>query len=192
MAPYEALYGRKCRSPIHWEEVGERATIRPQMFQHSAEMVAMIRERMKTAQSRLKRYADQRRQNLEFAVGDHVFVKIAPMKRVVRFGKKVKLSRRFIGPFEILEKVGAFAYRVVLPLNLRGQQCLPLIDVPQFTPNLSYEENPTQILGRHEKRLRNKMIKMVKVKWLNHSEEEATWNAESEMRIRYHELFGAS
>ncbi|XP_073017847.1 uncharacterized protein [Primulina eburnea] len=153
-------------------------------------MVSKTRDRMKTAQSRQKSYAGQRRQNLEFTVGDHVFVKIAPMKGVIRFDKKGKLSPKFIRPFEILERVGALVYRVALPPNLAGvHNVLHLsllskymsnpshvlnFEPLQLTPNLSYEERPTQILDNQETMLRNKVIKMVKVKWLIHSEEEAT------------------
>ena len=110
MAPFEALYGRKCRSPIHWDEVGERRDIGPDVIEETTELVVKIRDRMKTAQSRQKSYADKRRRDLEFAVGDHVFVKIAPMKGVMRFGKKGKLSPRFIGAFKILQRIGTLAY----------------------------------------------------------------------------------
>ncbi|XP_073057265.1 uncharacterized protein [Primulina eburnea] len=150
---------------------------------------------------------DQRRRDLELAVGDHVFIKIEPMKGVMRFGKKGKLSPRFIRPFEILERLEALAYRVALPPKLAGVHNVFHISMLrkhmsnpshflnfeplQFSPNLSYEERPTQILGRQERNLRNKVIKMVKVKWLNHSEEEATGEIESEMKSRYPELFGA-
>ncbi|XP_073017877.1 uncharacterized protein [Primulina eburnea] len=162
---------------------------------------------MRTAQSRQKSYADQRRRDLEFAVGDHVFVKVAPMKGVMRFRKKGKLSPRFIGPFEILGRFGTLAYRVVLPPNLGGvhnvfhvsmlrkyisNPSYVLNYVPlQLTPHLSFEEKPTQIMDRQENRLWNKVIQMVKVKikWLNHSEEEATWGTETEMRSRYPDLF---
>ncbi|XP_073051272.1 uncharacterized protein [Primulina eburnea] len=89
MAPYEALYGRKCRSPLYWEEVGERKMLGPELVQQTADVVALIQERMKTAQSRQKSYADVRRRPLAFEVGDHVFIKIAPLKGVMRFGKKV-------------------------------------------------------------------------------------------------------
>ncbi|XP_075494739.1 uncharacterized protein LOC142532304 [Primulina tabacum] len=161
---------------------------------------------MRNAQSRQKSYADKRRRDLEFAVGDHVFVKVAPMKGVMRFGKKGKLSPRFIGPFEILDRVGTLAYRVALPPNLAGVHNVFHVSMLrkymanpshvlnfeplQLTPNLSYEERPVQILDRQEKKLRNKLVKRVKVKWLNHSEEEATWESEPEMRDRYPKLFG--
>ncbi|XP_073291045.1 uncharacterized protein [Primulina huaijiensis] len=164
---------------------------------------------MKTAQSRQKSYADKIRRDLKFAVGDHVFVKkIAPMKGVMRFGKKDKLIPRFIGQFEILDRVGALAYRVALPPNLAGFHNIFQVSMLckymsnslhalnfeplQLTPNLSYEERSTQIFSRHERKLRNKVIKMVKVKLLNNSEEEATWETEIDMKSRYPKLFGES
>ncbi|XP_073317280.1 uncharacterized protein [Primulina huaijiensis] len=180
MAQYEALYGRKYILPIHWDEVGESITLGPEIIQHTAEMVAKIRDRMKTSHSRQKSYVDERRRDLEFAVGDHVFIKIATMKDVMRFGKKGKLSLRFIAPFEILEIVGSLAYRVAVPPNLaRVHKVIHIsmlckymsnpshvlkFEPLQLKPNMSYEEKPTQILVRQERRLWNKVIKMVKVK----------------------------
>ncbi|XP_073277686.1 uncharacterized protein [Primulina huaijiensis] len=92
MAPYETLYGRKCRSLVYWEEVGERSQLGPDIVSQTTELVVKMQDRIKTAQSRQKSYADKRRRNFEFAVGDHVFVKVASMKGVMRFGKKSKLS----------------------------------------------------------------------------------------------------
>ena len=112
MAPYELLYGRRCRSPLHWDEVGERQLLGPEAVRQAQEAVTLIRQRMLAAQSRQKSYADTKRRDVEFQVGDQVFLKISPMKGVKRFGKKGKLSPRFIGPFEILDKVGAVAYRL--------------------------------------------------------------------------------
>ena len=88
MAPYEALYGRKCRSPLYWDEVGEKQLLGPEIVQDTKDKVALIRKIMLTAQSRQKSYADQRRRLLEFEVGDQVFLKVSPMKGVIRFGKK--------------------------------------------------------------------------------------------------------
>lgn len=152
----------------------------PEIVTQTAEVVEKIRERMKTAQSRQKSYADKRRKDLEFAVGDAVFVKIAPMKGVMRFGKRGKLSPRFIGPFEILERVGTLAYRVALPPRLSSvhnvfhvSMLRKYISNPthvlsyemlDLTPELSYEERPIQILDRQERRLRNKTIQMIKVR----------------------------
>ncbi|KZV19319.1 hypothetical protein F511_27818 [Dorcoceras hygrometricum] len=86
MDPYEALYGRKFRSPIHWDDVSERTEIEPDIIEQTAEAIKRIRDRMKTAQSRQKSYADSHRPDLNFEVGDHVFLKVAPMKGVMRFG----------------------------------------------------------------------------------------------------------
>jgi hypothetical protein len=101
MAPYEALYGRKCRSPLYWDEVGERQLLGPEIVQGTKDKIALIRKRMLTAQSRQKSYADRRRHNLEFEIGDQVFLKVSPMKGVLRFGKKGKLSPRYVGLFEV-------------------------------------------------------------------------------------------
>ena len=118
MAPYEALNGRPCRSPICGTEVGESSTTGPDLIRDTTEKVDLIQKRLLTAQSRHKSYADKRRQPLEFEVGDHIFLKVMPKRGVVRFVKQGKLSSRFIGPFEILERVGAVAYRLALPPSL--------------------------------------------------------------------------
>ena len=114
MAPYEALYGRPCRSPLCWTEVGESFITGPDLIRDTFEKVSLIRQRLLTTQSRQKRYADVRRRPLEFEVGDQVFLKEMPKREVVRFGKQGKLSPRFIGPFEILERVGTTAYLLAL------------------------------------------------------------------------------
>ena len=106
------LYGRKCRSPIHWDEMGERKYLGPESVQEAAEAIEKIRARMLASQDRQKSYADPKRRNVEFQVGDHVFLRVSPMRGVKRFGKKGKLSPRFVGPFEILERVGQVAYRL--------------------------------------------------------------------------------
>ena len=102
MTPYEALYGRLCRSPLCWTEVGESSITGPDLIRDTSEKVSLIRQRLLTDQSREKSYADVRRRPLEFEVGDHVFLKVMPKRGVVRFGKRGKLSPRFIGPFQIL------------------------------------------------------------------------------------------
>ena len=107
MAPYEALYGRKCRFPVGWFEVGDRQLLGPDMVKDAVDKVKLIRDCMRTAQSRQKSYANNRRRELEFNVGDHVFLKVSPFKGVMRFGKRGKLSPRYIGPFEILRRYGS-------------------------------------------------------------------------------------
>ena len=120
MTPYEALYGRPCRSPICWTEMGESSITGPDLIRDTSEKVSLIRQRPLTAQSRQKSYADIRRRPLEFEVGDHVFLKVMPKRGVARFGKRGKLSPRFIGPFEILERVGTIANRLALPPSMLG------------------------------------------------------------------------
>ncbi|XP_075515504.1 uncharacterized protein LOC142550153 [Primulina tabacum] len=176
----------------------------PELVQQTADVVALIQERMRTAQSRQKSYADVRRRPVAFEVGDHVFIKIAPLKGVMRFGKKGKLSPRYIGTFEILDKIGDRAYRLALPPDLERvhnvfhvsmlRKYLPnpshvlRHESLDLLPNLSYEEMPVQILDRKVKVLRNKEIGLVKVLWRNHVIEEA-WEPEEEMKHRYPNLF---
>ncbi|KAK6164024.1 hypothetical protein DH2020_000888 [Rehmannia glutinosa] len=205
MAPYEALYGRKCRSPVHWDEVGERKLIGTELVQQTAEVVEKIRQRMKTAQSRQKSYADKRRKLLEFAVGDAIFLKVTPMKGVMRFGKKGKLSPRFVGPFEILERIGDLAYRIALPTALSGvhnvfhvsmlkkyipdQSHILSYETIDLRKDLTYEERPMRILDKVEKELRRTKVTLVKVLWRNHAMEEATWEREDEMHVIYPPTF---
>ena len=120
MAPYEALYGKPCRSPICWTEVGESSITSPDLIRDTSEKVSLIRQHLLMAQSRKKSYADVRRRPLEFEVGDHVFLKVMHRRGVVRFDKREKLSPRFIGHFEILESVGTVAYRLALPPSMSG------------------------------------------------------------------------
>ncbi|KAL5550293.1 hypothetical protein UlMin_000469 [Ulmus minor] len=202
----QTLEDMKCRSPIHWDEVGERKLLGPEIVQKTVDIVEKIRQRMKTAQSRQKSYADRRRKPLEFAIGDKVFLKVAPMKGVMRFGKRGKLSPRFVGPFEILERIGDLAYRVALPPAMSGIHNVFHVSIlRKYTPDpshvlsydtldlrqdLTFEELPVKILDREEKELRRKKILLVKVLWRNHEVEEATWEREDEMRAKYPHLFG--
>ncbi|GJX89253.1 putative reverse transcriptase domain-containing protein [Tanacetum coccineum] len=108
-APFEALYGRKCRSPILWAEVEEGQLIGPELVQETTEKISQIKDRLKVACDHQKSYADKRRKPLEFSVGEYVLLKGSPWKGAVRFGKKEKLAPRFIGPFEITERIGPVA-----------------------------------------------------------------------------------
>ena len=205
MSPYEALYGKQCRTPLCWNETGERKLLGPEIVQTTVDKVNIIRARLKAAQDRQKSYADKRRKDLEFEVEDRVFLKLSPWKSVVRFGKQGKLSPRYIGPFEIVERVGPVAYRLDLSEELsrvhnvfhfsmlRKYISDPsyVLEAPEIElrHDLSYEEQPVQILGREENELRNKTISLVKVLWRNHLVEEATWEREDQMRDQYPHLF---
>ncbi|XP_074569515.1 uncharacterized protein LOC141826166 [Curcuma longa] len=186
MAPYEALYGRPCRSPVLWEEVGERQLLGPQSIQQDAELVRVIRRRMSEAQDRQKSYVDHRRRPLEFSVGDHVFLCVSPTKGVKRFGLRGKLAPRYIRPFEILERIGEVAYHLALPPTLASVH--NEVPIP-LQPNASYEEILVQILGHKVRQLWNKTIRLVKVGWQHHTNEEATWELENTIRARYLHLF---
>ena len=160
---------------------------------------------MRTAQSRQKSYADSRRRSLEFEVGDKVFLKVAPMKGVLRFGRKGKLSPRFIGPFEIFERIGPVAYRLALPPSLSTVHNVFHVSVLhkymanpthvieyealEVAEDLSYEEKPLEILDRKVRTLRTRNIVFVKVWWRNQPMEEATWEREDDIKEKYPELF---
>ncbi|KAM6550270.1 hypothetical protein CsatB_000078 [Cannabis sativa] len=183
------------------------AEARPDAVQHTNEAIQKIRARMITAQSRQKSYADLKRRDIEFEVGDHVFLRVTPRKglSVKRFGKRGKLSPRYVGPFQILDRVGSVAYRIALPPSLSGvhnvfhvSQLRKYVSDPSHVlsyetlglqEDLSYNERPVKILDQKDRILRNKTITLVKVLWRNSVVEEATWELESDMREQYPELF---
>ncbi|XP_042974722.1 uncharacterized protein LOC122306360 [Carya illinoinensis] len=139
-APYEVLYGRKCRSPPYWDEVGEKKMLGLDLVQNMQEKVAIIRKRLALAQERQKKYAEHRKKELHFEVGHKLFLQVAPMRGVMRFGKKGKLTPRYIGPFEILEKIGGVAYRLALPLEFSVMH-----DVFNVSMLWKYVHDPTHV-----------------------------------------------
>ena len=205
MAPYEALYGRKCRSPICWTEVSERAVIGPDIVDETTQKIEMIREKLLTAQSRQKSYADKRRRPLEFEEGDHVFLKVSPMTGVGRSIRAKKLSPRYMGPFDVIEKVGEVSYRIALPPQLsRLHDVFHVSQLKKYHPdpshvvepeeveledNMTYRVEPERILDVKDKQLRNKTIRLVKVFWRGMTPGDATWEAEEQMREKYPQLF---
>jgi hypothetical protein len=205
MAPYEALYGRRCRTPVCWNEVGERKMMGPAMVDEAVEKVKKIRQHLQAAQDRQKTYADRDRRDVEFQVGDHVFLKVSPTRGVKRFGLQGKLNPRYIGPYEILEKVGDVAYRLALPPVLSEvhnvfhvSMLKKYVGNPdhilepamlQVEKDLSFEEYPIKIVDRKDQVLRKRVIPYVKVQWNNHSEREASWELESAVREKYPHLF---
>jgi hypothetical protein len=205
MPPYEALYGRKCRSPLYWDEVGERKMLGPEMVQQTKDAIDLIRGRLVAAQDRQKKYADLARKDKEYEEGDLVLLKVSPWKGLMRFGKKGKLSPRYIGPFEILRRIGEVAYELALPPNLQqvhnvfhvsmlrkyNPDARHVVEYEQvdIQPDLSYIEQPVEIIDRKDQVLRNKVIKLVRVLWRNHNVEESTWELESAMLEKYPHLF---
>ena len=205
MSPYEALYGRKCRSPLCWSDISEQVVLGPGMIQEMTDQVRIIQSKMRAAQDRQKAYADRERRPEAFEVGDKVLLRVSPTRGVKRFGMKGKLSPKYIGPYEILERVGEVVYRLALPPSLARvhdvfhvSQLRRYISDPshvlrpeevQLSDDLTYEEVPVQILDRQDRVLRNKTVPLVKVLWRNHKVEEATWELESAMRQKYPHLF---
>ncbi|GJW32898.1 reverse transcriptase domain-containing protein [Tanacetum coccineum] len=204
-APFEALYGRKCRSPIMWAEVGEGQLIRPELVQETTKKISHIKDRLKVTRDRHKSYADKRRKPLEFSVGDYVLLKVSPWKGVVRFGKKGKLAPRFVGPFEIIEKVGPVAYRLdfLEELNsvhdtfhvskLKKYLADPTLQVPldkiRVDAKLNFVEEPVENLEREFKKLKPSRIAIVKVWWNLKRGPEFTWDRKDQMKLKYPHLF---
>ena len=142
MAPYEALYGRPCRSPICWTGVGESSITSPDLIRDTSEKVCLIQKSLLTAQSQQKSYVNRRRRPLEFEVGDHFFLKVLPKRGVVRFGKLGKLAPRYIGPFEVLERVGIVAYLLALSPSLSGVH-----EVFHFSMLQKYTLDPAHVVN---------------------------------------------
>jgi ribonuclease HI len=205
MSPFEALYGRKCRTPLMWSEVGDRIVERPDFIEAAEDKVAEIRANLKAAQSRQKSYADKRRRELSFEVGDHVYLKVSPIRGTRRFQVRGKLAPRFIGPFPILKKVGAVAYKIQLPEEMSDvhnvfhvsqlRKCLrvPEEQVVQDTidlqDDLRYQEVPVKILDTVTRKTRTSTVKLCRVQWSRHSEAEATWEREEALRAEFPHLF---
>ena len=174
MAPYEALYGRPCRSPTCWLEAGESSLFGPDIVWKTIENIQLIRERLRTVQSRQKSYADRRRRPLEFQEGDYVFLKVSPKKGVFRFGKKGKLAPIYIEQFEVIKVVGKAAYQFRLLAQLSEvhdvfqvsmlRKCLsdatPVVNLEdiEVQDGVTYEEQPMRILDTKKKVLRNKIV----------------------------------
>jgi hypothetical protein len=115
MAPFEALCGRRCRTPLSWSQIGERKIFGLDLVTEAEEKVKTIQNNLKAAQSRQKSYADIRRRPLQFQVRDFVYLRVSPTQGIQRFGVKGKLAPRYIGPFEVLEICGPVAYHLQLP-----------------------------------------------------------------------------
>ena len=179
MAPFEALYGQRCQTPLSWSQTGERKIFGPNLVTEAEDKVRIIQTNLKAAQSRQKNYADKRRKPLQFQVGDFVYLWVSPTKGVQRFGIKGKLSPRYIGPFEITEACGPVAYRLQLPYQLAAihnifhiSQLKKCIKVPteiieqqaiEVEPDLSYAEQPLRILDTKERATRRAKVKMYKI-----------------------------
>nr|CAH67149.1 OSIGBa0122F23.6 [Oryza sativa] len=208
MSPNEALYGRKCRTPLLWDQTGERQVFGTDILREAEEKVKIIQERLRVAQSRQKSYADNRRRDLAFEEGDYVYLRVTPLRGVHRFQTKGKLAPRFVGPFKIVSRRGEVAYQLELPPSMAGihdvfhvSQLKKCLRVPteeadpdhiELQEDLTYVEKPVRILEVSERNTRNRVIRFCKVQWSNHSEEEATWEREDELKSAHPFLFASS
>jgi hypothetical protein len=198
---------RMCRTPLYWDQTGERQFFGPELIQEAEEQVRIIRENLRVAQTRQKSYADNRRRPLEFE-GDYVYLKVSPLRGMRRFKVKGKLSPHYMGPFLIFRRVGEMAYQLELPDSLSDvhnvfhisqlKKCLrvPEEQLPMeelsVQGDLTYTEYPIKILDTLTRVTRNKEIKMCKVQWSHHGKDEATWEREEELRIDFPHLFSSS
>ncbi|WVZ88949.1 hypothetical protein U9M48_035416 [Paspalum notatum var. saurae] len=168
MSPFQALYGRRCRTPLHWDQ---------------PEDAERQRENLRIAQTRQKSYVDHRRRDLEVVVGDYVYLKVSPIRGLRRFKVKEKLAPRYIGPFKIIERKGEVAYQLGIAQQIiRSARCCLRVPEEQLQvddlnvqDDLTYTEHPVQIFETAERTTRNRVIKMCKVKWSHHTAKGATW-----------------
>ncbi|KAK8918382.1 hypothetical protein KSP39_PZI021861 [Platanthera zijinensis] len=207
MAPFEALYGRRCRTPLSWAEDGEYKLFPKNQMDKMNDKLTLVRERLKITQDRQQKYYNARHRRVEFNVGEMVCLKIKPFKGVSRIRRLGKLSPRYVGPFVISEKIGPVAYRLVLSdvlqnvhdvfhvSSLRKYIADPDKIVPseqiQINSDLSSPTEPYKIVDWQNKQLRNREVRFVKVWWKGHSIHEATWEKEEDMRNLFPQMFDA-
>ena len=190
MAPFEALYGKKCRTPLNWFEPGERRYYGIDFVKEAEQRVRVIYGHIEAAQAQQKSYADKRRRPLTFEVGDYVYLKVSSMRGVQRFGVKKKLAPRYVVPYQIIEQKGNVAYKLQLHLEMSAifnvfhvsqlRQCLRVSDEAielthiKLQLDLTYEEKLIHVLEEMERVTQSMLIKFYKVVWNNHSEQDAT------------------
>jgi hypothetical protein len=203
MPPYEALYGRQCRTLLFWSQTGESQDFGPKVLKNAEKQAQMVHESLKVAQSRQKSYVDKRRRDLSFEISDFVYLKVSPMGGTHRFKGKGNLATRYVRPFKIIDRKGEVAYQLELPQQLSEvhdvfhvsqlKKCLrvPEEQLPMEYLNpggdLTSSKRSIKILDSAERVTRSKLIKMCKVQWSHHMEDEATWEHEEELRADYPE-----
>jgi hypothetical protein len=202
MAPFDTLYGRRCRTLLNWSEAGERTLFGPDLVKDAEEKVQVIRENLKLAQIRQKSYHDKGTTPRHFEVGDYVYLKVSPTKGVQRFGVKGKLALCYIGPYEVIEVCGLVAYRIQLPERFsvvhnvfhvtQLKKGMPMPENEVITkanaciePDFSLIKHPLRVLDQKERKTGRQTVRMYKIQWSHHTEEEATWETEEYLNTKY-------
>jgi hypothetical protein len=178
MSPFEALYGRKCNTPIRWDNPVDRAVLGPELLKEMEEKMLKIKHNLKVAQDRKKIYADKNRTHTEFKVGDHIFSKVKSNRSFLKLGNCSKLAARYCGPFEILERIGPVAYMFAFPTSMIVHNVFHVSFLNKFIPDSNHvidwnviqveqegilQVNTMPILDRKRKKLWNRAIGLVKV-----------------------------
>jgi hypothetical protein len=205
MAPFEALYRRRCRTPLNWVEAREQRFYGNDLIVEAKEKVRVIRQSMETTQYRKKSYADQRRRPLTFQVRDFVYLKVSPMKGMQRFGAKKKLGPRYVGPYQIIERKGGVAYKIQLPedmitifLVFHVSQLNKCLSVPEervevkdlkIGSDLVYQEQSVKVLDTKDRITRNSTVKTYKIMWSHHDERDATRETDAYLREVYPDFY---
>ncbi|GJX89835.1 putative reverse transcriptase domain-containing protein [Tanacetum coccineum] len=198
VAPFEALYGRKCRSPVCWAEVREAQLTGPTIIHETTEKIVQIKSRIQAACDRQKSYADIKRKPLKFQVGDRVMLKVSPWKGVVRFGKRGKLNPWYVGPFKVIERVETVAYKLELPQQLSRvhntfhvsslKKCLSdeslviSLEELRVDDKLHFVEEPVEVMDHEIKQLKRSRIPIIKVRWNSKRGPEFTWEREDQFK----------
>ncbi|GJT63717.1 putative reverse transcriptase domain-containing protein [Tanacetum coccineum] len=204
-APFEALYGRKCRSPVCWAEVRDAQLTGPAIIHETTEKIVQIKNRIQAARDRQKNYANIRRKPMVFQVGDKVMLKVSPWKGVVHFGKRGKLNPRYVGPFKVIERVRTVTYKLELPqqlsrvhntfhvLNLKkclsDESLVILLEELRVDDKLHFVEEPIEVMDREINQLKRSRIPIIKVRWNSKRGPEFTWEREDQFKQKYPHLF---
>jgi hypothetical protein len=202
MAPFDALYGRRCRTPLNWSEGRERILFGPDLVKDAEDKVQVIRENLKLAQMKQKSYHDKGMTPRHFEVGDYVYPKVSPTKGVQRFGGKEKFAPCYIGPYEVIEVCGPVAYRIqLLEWFSTVQNVFHVTQLKKGMPvpeneviteanawielDFSLVEHLLRVLDRKERKNRRQTVRMYKIQWSHHTEEEATWETKEYLNTKY-------
>jgi hypothetical protein len=204
MSPFEAIYGRKCNTPLIWDNPADRTVVGPELLKEMEDQMVKIKKNLKAAQDRQKWYADKNRFQREFKVSDHVFLNVKAKRSSLKVGSWAKLAARFCGPFEILERIGPVAYMIASPASMFVHNVFHVSLLNKYIPDANhvidwnviqveqegaFQVHPVCVLDQKVKELQNHAIALVKVQWTWYGPGDTTWEHEDAMQIEYSHLF---